>query len=676
MTIQNRCLLAFLVLFLFSSAVQAQEKIGKIPVKFGKVTPEDFNVNVESLDSSADAAVIADFGTTSFEGDSRGWFTLLFKRSKRIKIIKRAGFDAATVSIPLYVSGNSIEKIEGLRAVTYNLENGKVVETRLEDKSIFTDKLSKHFVVKKFTFPALKEGSIIEFTYTQSSPFLFNLQPWTFQGKYPCLWSEYQVEMPAFFEYVTLTHGFLPMNSSIMDTRHTNFNMILPGGAERDERFTYDDDVVTRRWVIRSIPAMKEEPFTTTIDNYLSRIEFQLRSYNFRNVPSKDIMGNWYSASESLLKDEDFGADLAKSNSWLDDSLRAITKGAGDNRQKAEKIYDWVRDNFTCTSHGSLYTSNPIRTTFKNRNGNEADLNLLLTAMLHHEKINADPVILSTRDNGFASEIYPLMTRFNYVVTRVRVDSSRLYLDASEPWLAFGKLPQRCYNGYSRVINEERPSYTILDPDSLTETKITLTFISRGGKGGLVAHVQSTPGFNEACVVREKVRADGEQAFMKKIQTSYSSEMAPSNLEIDSLKQPEQPLQIAYDVNITPDAGSELFYFNPLLAEGYKENPFKAAERKYPVEMPFSMDEMYSLTMEIPEGYTVDEIPKSAKVVFNDTEGYFEYLIVKGADNVQMRSRIKLKKATFKPEDYSSLRDFFAYIVKKQSEQIVFKKKK
>jgi hypothetical protein len=35
-----------------------------------------------------------------------------------------------------------------------------------------------------------------------------------------------------------------------------------------------------------------------------------------------------------------------------------------------------------------------------------------------------------------------------------------------------------------------------------------------------------------------------------------------------------------------------------------------------------------------------------------------------------------LNKANFQPEDYNTLRDFFAYVVKKQSEQIVFKKKK
>ena len=65
-----------------------------------------------------------------------------------------------------------------------------------------------------------------------------------------------------------------------------------------------------------------------------------------------------------------------------------------------------------------------------------------------------------------------------------------------------------------------------------------------------------------------------------------------------------------------------------------------------------------------------------AKVLFNDDEGFFEYLIAKDDEHIQFRSRVKLAKANYKPEDYSVLRDFFAFIVKKQSEQIVFKKKK
>jgi hypothetical protein len=53
------------------------------------------------------------------------------------------------------------EILEKLKAITYNLENGKVVETKLENKSgVFEDKLDKKNKIKKFTFPNIKEGAL------------------------------------------------------------------------------------------------------------------------------------------------------------------------------------------------------------------------------------------------------------------------------------------------------------------------------------------------------------------------------------------------------------------------------------------------------------------------------------------------------------------------------------
>jgi len=674
---KNRLFLALCCLFLHATGDAQDKKQDKLPVRFGKITREDFNIPLTGPDSSAGAVVIADYGTSAFEGNPRGWFTLEFKHSRRIKILRRSGFEAATVTIPLYLAGNETEKIEGLRASTYNLENGKVIETKLDDKSIFTDKISKNWINKKFTFPALKEGAIVEFTYTQTSPFLFQLQPWEFQGEYPCLWSEYMVDIPNFFQYATIAQGFLPFSINTSDSRQVTFHLTDPGGSGRDEHYTFEDNVVTHRWVMKNVPALKEEAFTTSLRNYTAKIEFQLARYNFPGGYTKDIMGNWTGLSLGLLKDEDFGADLDRNNSWLDDSLKTMLRGAKTNLEKAQKIYAFVRDNFICTSHGSLYTSGSLKSTYKNRNGNEADLNLLLTAILHHEKIDADPVILSTRSHGFANPIYPLLNRFNYVVCRTTIDSTRYYLDASEQWLGFGKLPERCYNGYARVINPDLPVAISLSADEMKEQKMTMVFITKDEKGkGLLGHLQITPGFNEACGIRLKVKEKGQQELSKSIQTAYSGEIGCSNFELDSLKEPDLPLAVGYDLQITPDPATNVFYFNPMLSEGYKENPFKAAERVYPVEMGGTMDETYILNMEIPEGYEVDELPKSTKVLYNDDEGFFEYLVVNGSNGIQFRMRLQLKKANFKPEDYNSLREFFGFIVKKESEQIVFKKKK
>ena len=94
--------------------------------------------------------------------------------------------------------------------------------------------------------------------------------------------------------------------------------------------------------------------------------------------------------------------------------------------------------------------------------------------------------------------------------------------------------------------------------------------------------------------------------------------------------------------------------------------------------MPYSIDETYVMNLFIPKGYVVDELPQSTKVLFkNEDEGFFEYRIAQTTSTtVSLRSHIKLAHAIFTPADYETLRDFFDVVVKKQSEQIVFKKKK
>ena len=133
------------------------------------------------------------------------------------------------------------------------------------------------------------------------------------------------------------------------------------------------------------------------------------------------------------------------------------------------------------------------------------------------------------------------------------------------------------------------------------------------------------------------------------------------------------PVAVQYQVSFKPE--DDIWYFNPLLAaDVYKENPFSAAERSYPVEMPYCIDKTYILSMQIPAGYQLDELPKQAKVTLNENEGSFEYLIQQAGDRIQLRTRLKLNKANFAPQDYETLRNFFAFIVQKQAEQIVFKK--
>lgn len=666
---KRNSLLLLVAVLCFHASTTAQEKS---PVKFGKVTPADFVIK-QSFDSTASAVVIADIGNSVFEGNAKGWFSLVYKRTTRIKILNKKGFEAANVRIPLYADGSAEEKLDDLKAYTYNLENGKVIESKLEAASVFKDKVSKNYVVRKFTLPAVKEGSVIEYSYTIKSDFLQNLQAWFFQSEYPCLWSEYEVGIPEFFNYVTLNQGFLRPDIKT-DSYTSSFRITVPNGADRNETVNLNGVVTTRRWVVKDIPSLTEENFTSTLRNYVSGVEFQLSSYQFEGGLLHNQMGNWVQMGQRLMQNEFFGESLSKNNGWLDDDLKNITKGASSSLEKAKKIFAYVRDNLTCTDLSAFYIETTLKDAYKKHSGSVADINLLLIAMLRHEGIAADPVILSTKDNGFTSEIYPLLQRFNYVVCAMEVNGIHYFLDASSHYNGFGRLPAYCYNGHARVVRTEAALPVYFEADSLKEQKVTSVFITNDEKNSMVGSFKSQLGYYESASLRKKLKGETKE-YLKDIKSGNSFEITVSDAVIDSLKEPDVPAAIHYDFSFQPLAGESVLYVNPMMAEGYKENPFTSADRKYPVEMPYAIDELYILNMEIPNGYIVDELPKSAKVAFNTDEGWFEYLIQKSDNAIQLRTRVKLSKATFLPEDYNGLRDFFAFIVKKQNEQVVFKKK-
>ena len=151
--------------------------------------------------------------------------------------------------------------------------------------------------------------------------------------------------------------------------------------------------------------------------------------------------------------------------------------------------------------------------------------------------------------------------------------------------------------------------------------------------------------------------------------------MGPIQVEkvtYDSLSNYDQPMKIQVDFNFSPE--EDIIYMNPLFGLEIKSNPFSASKRIYPIEIPYLIKEIISLDMEIPKGYEVDEIPKSVRFFLNENEGVFEYIAVKKPDRVQLRCTLHLKKSVFSQDDYDSLREFFAFAIQKQGEQIVLKK--
>ncbi len=642
--------------------------------KFGKISPANFEKKVYAIDSNAHAVVLSDIGQTSIEGNSKGSFSINFTRHRVVHILNKNGYDVSNVEIPLYSNGSEVEKLENIRGVTYNMENGHITETKLDKGGIFAEKVSKNLNRKKFTMPNVKEGSIIEYEYTVISDYITNLDPWLFQEDIPILWSECKLSVPQFYTYAFLSHGYHPMHINDRKDRIANFILSDNTTAGATDRSSFTSGVTDWRWVMVDVPPIKQESFTSALKNHLANIEFQLASVSYPYTP-QDFRSTWNGLIKELNESEYFGAHLNKDNNWMSDDMKSVLAGTTAPMDKAKKIYSYVRDNFNCIDYSALHMSQTLKNVFKSRKGNVSDINLLLTAMLKYAGLEAYPVILSTTDHGYALENYPMITSFNYVVAQLKENGKEYFLDASHTGLGFGWMLPECYNGHARLV-DDMASPISLSADSLKEKKLTVVFMTNDKDGKLVGSIHHNPGYYESYSDRQKIKEKGTEAFFKDKQKDLGADIQIKNPGIDSLDQLDIPIRVHYDFEMNPHQ-ADLLYVNPLFSESWKKNPFKAAQRYYPVEMPYTSDETYLLTMEVPESYEVDELPKQVVVKLDDQESaYFEYRITYSASTISMRCRLKISKILFLPEQYESLREFFNMVVTKQNEQIVFKKKK
>jgi hypothetical protein len=640
--------------------------------KFGKITVEDLQRKVYPIDSGAHAVVLSDIGEAEIVGNNKGSFSIKFTRHRVVHILDKNGYEEAEMRIRLYTRNGAEEKLDGVKAITYNLENGKIVETKLNKSEIFKEKESEHWVARKFTMPAVREGSIIEIEYDVTSDFVDILDSWIFQGNAPVLWSEYKLSVPQFFTYSFLSHGYHPMAINEKSNRMENFTVRDTRTAGASETESFSSGVTDHRWVMTNLAAMRHENFASALKNHLSSIDFQLISVNPPLRP-QNFRGTWTQLTNELLESERFGKNLQTNNMWLSDEVKPLVSSVSDDVEKAKKLFTYVRDNFSCDKTETIYLSQSLKNVYKSRKGSIADLNLLLAAMLNVANIKAEPVLLSTTDHGYVMDGAPMITAFNYVVTKATIGDKEIFLDAAHPRLGFAKLLPECYNGNARVVNQEATPLR-LNADEIRDVKVTSLLLFNSDKGGLAGSVNQNVGYYESLDVRDDVHEKGIENFFRDVQKKMGNEVKIVSPRIDSLRKYDEPVSIHYEIEL-PSYTEDILYFNPMFGEGYSSNPFTAAQRYYPVEMPYTADETFNLTLEVPNGYVVDELPKQiiAKLDENGS-AYFEYRISQSGSTISLRSRVKIDKTLFLPDEYENLREFFNLIVGKQKEQIVFKK--
>ncbi len=643
---------------------------GRPDMNFGDVTAESLASVSYSIDSSANAVFLFDRGEVNFDPsyDNRG-FSIIFERHTRIRLLHKSAFGLATFTLSTSRKGSAAPSIQHFKGATYNLENGKVIVTKLDKSNIYKDQ-NGEFTLDKVIFPNVKEGAVIEYSFRVAYPGYSYIPTWYFQGDYPELWSEYDITVPGLYDYAVKSQGYQKylVDTTILGDASFRVNLSNTGGTGYTG--SWSGQTIRRIWALQDVPALaKAEPYTTTLKNHISKVEFQLSGVHV-NGYERTFRTSWNELTDELMHSDNFGTPLTDRNRWLDDELKKITTGETTPLGVIRKIYAFVRDHFDCSNAEGIYLSQALKKTWEEKRGNVADINILLTELYRRPGRETSPVILSSRIHGFAMESYPLLADYNYVITRVQLDGQPYLLDASKPYLGFDQLPELCYNGWARVIDNGLGRIPLW-PDSVTEHRSTVVSLSNTDSGYTGSYDRKT-GIFESMELRNRMKKTKPEDFFEALRKTMPDYKDMTAYGFDSLAVPEQRVNWHYTMKY--DLTQKTIYFNPIFHERFTTNPFNSPIRHYPVEMPFCIDNSYTLKMDIPKGYKIDQLPKSQRVKLEDGNGFFEYLIASDGATVDFHLQLIIKKTYYSLEEYKGLRDFFSLIVNKEKEPIVFKK--
>jgi transglutaminase-like putative cysteine protease len=623
--------------------------------KLGKVTVEELKEKRHPIDSSAAAAILFKKGDSKFEVNSSGEWTLVTDVDYKIKIYKKEGLDNANQEVYYYVGGAREETLRFKNAVTYNLVDGKIEKTKLKSDGEFKEEINEDNKVKKITMPQVKEGSIIEYSYTLRSPFIMKFDDWYFQSEIPVNHVEYSVYVPKYFKYRTVITGYESV--SVED-------VAISTGSFPQQKYTY---------TIENVPALKEENFVTNIKNYTSILKNELVSISYPGQPVDNIALDWDGVVKTIYDDDRFGKEL-KSKSYFEDDLKIIIEGLATDKEKIQAIYKFVQNKMNWNENNGVFTKDGVRKAYKNKTGNVAEINLILIAMLKEAGIEANPILVSTRKNGIA--LYPNRTAFNYVVAGIEVQDDVILLDATNKNLTVGMLPLRAVNWYGRIVRERGSSNEIdlLDVSHSNENVIILGKINAEGKIEGKLRRQLTR-YN-SLLHRDNYSDVSEDSYIEKLENKYKS-VEIGEYKVDNLKEVEKPVVETYSFveNNSVEIIGNKMYISPLMFFTLNENPFKVDERKYPVDFHFPFKDSYNVSLTIPDGYEVEFLPEASSLLMENGYGVFRYNVSSSEKSIQMLVNFDVNAFYVPSQNYATLKNFFKIMIEKQTEKIILIKK-
>ncbi|WP_228448130.1 MULTISPECIES: transglutaminase-like domain-containing protein [unclassified Chryseobacterium] len=499
----------------------------------------------------------------------------------------------------------------------------------------------------KFAFPNVKNGSVLEYQYEIVSPFLYNIPEFLIESDTPSLYTEYVLDTPIHISYNINYTGALGPKHRIVE-----------------EKTLYGTQYKTYRFGFENVKGFKAEKFVRNDRNYRTKVSAELHSTNYKEV--KLYSSSWDQISKTLYESDDFGGELKKTRLAKDNMPAEVTQMKTE-LEKANAIFSYVQKTFTWNKDKGIYIDDGIKKMLDSKAGNAAEINLYLVMLLREAGIKADPAVISTVENGMINLVSPNVSNMNFVLASVNINGHYHMYDATSKQSSMDELPLRDWNQYAVLLNKTKAVQ--IEMVNMKQSSTFLTVDAKLSDDGSISGSYSDKDTGTFAMYVKDNYDENPEKYKKQYKENFSIDFTGIDSKVLDNGEFESTMKFSSS-DLIDKVGKKLI-INPMLFLSKTSNEFDQADaRKYPIDFGGPTTKVKKVTLEIPEGYVVEEMPKNKKIVTQDKEITYSYIFEQKGNKLEVTTTTKVSSADYPKEYYPAFKQIWE-VASKQENQVI-----
>jgi len=478
-----------------------------------------------------------------------------------------------------------------------------------------------------------------------------------------------------FFDHFLFQYGIPSIinRCSILAPKNKSFNYLVSNG-NIDPKISDIEDMKLYQWELNNQPAIKQEPYISTLSDIAPILYYS-------SVSDWKYISDWY---------KDLTSSKFKSDYVLKETVGNLLKGKENfsDREKAGLFYNYILENISYSSVSFLqgnFIPQKASRTITTRLGDCKDVSTLFVALCREVGINANLVLISTRNNGNSTMLLPA-NDFNHCITQLILDDKKYYLELTDNMLPFGAALIADLNSEILPIpfGDEAIGEKLLRMEMpFRQKNKTIRFHNISIVNNDMQIVRQTRQFGAfSSSVRNSSRGIGSDEQLKNLSQSVASDFSVpikiSNLKYTNLDNLEDSMFIDYKIEIKNAlqevAGMKIMKF-PWTERISSLDIVTEETRKYPLQLwSYMPDEINSeeMIINLPLGKKFVELPKDEH--FGCANASYDLTFdTKTPGKVIVRRIIHRKSEQVSIQEYSAFRDFMNRVSELDNKQYAIK---